>query len=124
MSYEFFSDAELTCKCGCAQQKMHDDFMVKVIELRRKCGFPFPVSSAYRCPTHNRKVSSSGLTGAHTTGRAIDIAVQGAQARMLMKVALDMGFTGIGVQQKGGGRFIHLDDLDAKWGPRPNVWSY
>jgi hypothetical protein len=33
-----------------------------------------------------------------------------------------MGFTGIGVQQKGSRRFIHLDVLQNP--PRPNVWSY
>lgn len=124
MPYEFFTEKELTCKCGCGKQLMKDDFMAKVIELRRKCGFPFSVSSAYRCPAHNNRVSSSGLTGAHTTGRAIDIAVQGKQALILLKEAAAMSFTGIGVNQKGGGRFIHLDDLPPNWGPRPNVWSY
>src|SRR5690606_23768531 len=93
MSYEFFSDAELTCKCGCGQQKMQPEFMAKLVELRRKCGFPFPVSSAYRCPTHNNRVSRSGLTGAHTTGRAIDVAVQGSQALKLLREATAMGFT-------------------------------
>jgi hypothetical protein len=31
-------------------------------------------------------------------------------------------FTGIGIQQKGGARFIHLDDLTGVG--RPTVWSY
>jgi len=37
-------------------------------------------------------------------------------------LALELGFTGIGVQQKGTGRFPHLDTLEEP--PRPNVWSY
>jgi hypothetical protein len=42
-----------------------------------------------------------------------------------MRLALAKGFTGIGVQQKGGGRFIHLDNLPNGPGqPRPTVWSY
>jgi hypothetical protein len=36
-----------------------------------------------------------------------------------LRLALELGFTGIGVQQKGTGRFIHLD-LRAV----PAIWSY
>jgi zinc D-Ala-D-Ala carboxypeptidase len=36
-------------------------------------------------------------------------------------MALEAGFTGIGVQQKGTGRFLHLDTLENL---RPTVWSY
>jgi len=35
---------------------------------------------------------------------------------------MDMNFKGIGVQQKGAGRFIHLDDWASP--NRPTVWSY
>jgi hypothetical protein len=38
---------------------------------------------------------------------------------------MKMGFSGIGVSQKGDSRFIHLDDLeDSNERPRPWVWSY
>jgi hypothetical protein len=48
--------------------------------------------------------------------------VNRADAYRLAKLAFDHGFTGIGINQKGGGRFIHVDDLaDA---PRPTIWSY
>ena len=63
--------------------------------------------------------------GAHASGHAIDIAVTGNQAHRLLEAALSMGMTGIGVNQKGPNRFIHLDDLE--WDenrPRPWVWSY
>jgi zinc D-Ala-D-Ala carboxypeptidase len=40
-------------------------------------------------------------------------------------LALEQGFTGIGVSQKGAIRFIHVDDLpDAPGQPRPTIWSY
>lgn len=126
MSYRYFTDPELACKC-CGEQKMQPDFMRKVEALREACGFPFAVSSAYRCPKHNAAVSSSGSNGAHTTGRAIDIQVYGPLAHMLLSEALTAGFTGIGVSQKGahGSRFIHLDDLpEGGAHPRPGVWSY
>jgi zinc D-Ala-D-Ala carboxypeptidase len=100
-------------------------FLEKLDELRERCGFPFVISSGYRCPTHNAAVSSTGKSGPHTTGRAADIAVSHGQAFTVLAEALQMGFTGIGVQQKGGSRFIHLDMLPNGPGqPRPTVWSY
>lgn len=98
------------------------DFMDKVEELRLSVGFALPVTSAARCPKHNANVSGTGLTGPHTTGRAIDFGVSGSKAYAVLNAALRMGFTGIGVNQKGNGRFIHIDDLT---GPtRPATWSY
>lgn len=121
---EHFPDSELACKCGCGMLPAKD-FMDKVEALRRSLGFPMAVTSAARCPDHNAKVSGTGRTGPHTTGRAIDLAVSGSKAYALVSSATFMGFSGIGVQQKGGGRFIHLDDLpNAPGQPRPTVWSY
>lgn len=116
-----FSDKELACKCGCGMLPAAD-FMEKVEALRVLAGFPMPVSSAARCAKHNTNVSTTGATGPHTTGRAIDIAVTGAQAYRLVQLALAIGFTGVGISQKGQGRYVHIDDLT---GPtRPALWSY
>lgn len=115
-----FSDAELTCKCGCGM--LPQQTAVDRLELLRgSCGFPFPVTSGARCPTYNASVSSTGEDGPHTTGRAFDIAVSHEQAYILVKRALEVGYTGIGVSQKGNSRFIHLDDLALG---RPRIWSY
>ena len=92
--------------------------------MRRRYGRPLAVGSGYRCPAHNRKVSSTGPAGPHTTGRAVDLAVSGAAAVLLLGYALNLGFTGIGVAQKGEARFLHLDDLRAPEYPRPAIWSY
>ena len=103
------------------------DFMEKVETLRVKLGRPLRVSSAARCPEHNAKVSATGLTGPHTTGRAIDLLCSGLVAYEVMELAFNMSFTGIGVSQKGEHlkRFIHIDDLtNAAGQPRPTVWSY
>jgi len=119
-----FKASELTCKCGCGVLPAQD-FMDRIEKLRKACGFPFIVTSAARCPKHNAVVSGTGATGPHTTGRAIDIGVSHARAHTLVTAALFMGFTGIGVQQKGGSRFIHIDDLpNAPGQPRPTIWSY
>lgn len=93
-------------------------FLDKLQELRDAYGKPMPVTSYYRSPEYNAVVSSTGRTGPHTTGRAVDIAVRGYEAAVLTGLAVDLGFTGFGWQQKGAGRFLHLDTLE------PRSWSY
>lgn len=82
------------------------------------------ISSGYRCPKHPIEAAKP-TPGAHASGMAADIALQGADAHRLLQLALELGFTGIGVQQKGSGRFLHLDTLPNSLAtPRPTVWSY
>ena len=123
--FENFSRDEFACQCGCGKADMKAEFMLQLQRLRTSCGFPFKISSGYRCPEHNNKVSSSGYEGPHTTGLAVDISVAGEQARTLINKS--SGFSGIGISQKGNhaNRFIHLDNLETAAGrPRPWVWSY
>tara|TARA_R110000824_G_scaffold75670_3_gene191883 strand:- start:495 stop:809 length:315 start_codon:yes stop_codon:yes gene_type:complete len=104
---------------------MDSEFMRKLEQLRVIMDRSFIVTSAYRSPEHNDKVSSTGLTGPHTTGRAIDISMASwyADAYILVAAAMKLGFTGVGVKMNGeqSGRFIHLDDLKDN---RPRIWSY
>lgn len=106
--------------------KMDRAFLVHLDELRRRCGFAFIIISGYRSPEYNNEVSESGLTGAHTLGKATDILASHEQAYIIVREAMKMGvFTGIGVKQKGDQRVIHLDTCTAADGlPRPRIWSY
>ncbi|QDP48776.1 MAG: putative peptidase M15 [Prokaryotic dsDNA virus sp.] len=126
--YRYFSEKELACKCGnCGKgaDDMSPSFMAKLEAIREELGFPLPVTSGFRCQAHNAKVSSTGLHGPHTTGHAVDIKVNRAQAVKFLRAALNHGMTGIGVSQKGRARFIHVDDLTESDGfPRPTIWSY
>ncbi len=126
--WEHFTEEELTCRCGCGQQKMNADFMEKLERLRKFCGFALPINSGYRCPDHNAKVSKTGRTGPHTTGRAVDIKCTGAAMLHILDAARRLGvFTGFGFNQKGDhdGRFLHLDDLrEPEDKPRPWSWTY
>jgi len=122
-SSQYFSKAELQCKCGCEQAPMDPQFLMMLDELREKLNKPLRVSSGFRCPSHNSKVSGTGETGPHTTGKAIDLAVDRAFAYETLRASMAMGFTGIGVKQKGGGRFLHLDTIITE-GLRPTIWSY
>ena len=96
-------------------------FMDRIEALRVLASRPFVVRSAARCPQHNTAVSNTGSTGPHTTGRAIDIGINGAAAYDLVRLAIACGFTGIGIHRQ----FIHLDDIaDNAVIPRPRIWSY
>lgn len=126
MSWQYFSyegDKMLACP-ETGEQGMNDYFMQRLDYLRKVCEFPFIITSGYRSPEYNAKISSTGLTGPHTTGKAVDILVSGKNAHTLIQRATAHGFTGIGISQKGPheSRFIHLDMVTD--GPRPWVWSY
>jgi zinc D-Ala-D-Ala carboxypeptidase len=124
VTLRYFKIADFACH-HCGENKIDYKLVEMIDELRHQCGFPIGISSGYRCPDHNVKVSSTGRNGPHTTGRAADLAVSHKQALTVLRKALAMDFTGFGVQQKGDGRFIHLDTLpNGPAQPRPHIWSY
>lgn len=119
-----FSEHEFACK-HTGKCEMHPLFMERLQKLRTAFGKPMMISSGFRDKTHPveaRKGTNSN--GAHTTGRACDVAIRGGEALRLIRLAQELGFTGIGVNQKGTARFIHLDDVGDGSLPRPNIWSY
>lgn len=123
---DHFSKHELVCKCGCGRAEMEPKFLEDLERLRLAYGAPMIVTSAFRCPFYNNKVSTTGKSGPHTTGMAVDISVSGPEAYKLVLFAIQFGFSGIGVGQRGPhpGRFIHLDNLPVAAYPRPRIWSY
>jgi len=131
--WEYFSIEELSCKCGCGRWDMNADFMGLLVRLRKYRGVPMVLNSAFRCPDHDSKVGTSHQPGKgpHTTGHAVDVAINSTEARDFLK-ALDIvgGFTGVGLNIKEGTSpnswFIHIDNLTtAEAGIlRPNLWTY
>lgn len=118
---KYFSKAETSCQCGCGTD-LTDKAKFDFDQLRVEFDAPLKMTSGARCPAHNQKVSTTGPNGPHTTREAADFAVSGADAHKLLTIAMRRGYTGIGINQKGGARFIHLDRLTTA--PRPHVWSY
>jgi len=120
-----FSCNEMACG-HCGRNEMNLLFMTGLQHIRRAVG-PLTVSSGYRCHEHAVE-EVKDKPGAHTFGKAVDLAVRGAKAWKVVQVALEYGMTGVGVSQKGENRFIHLDMMtDAEDGgrfPRPTIWSY
>lgn len=102
---------------------MNPHFISLIDDIRHEAGFPFPVNSAFRHPTHPIEARKERL-GAHTTGKAIDIGVYGDQALEVVKLALQHGIKRIGVKQHGphAERFVHLDLCDDF--PTPMIWTY
>lgn len=124
--YQYFSIDELSCHgdaCCDGQSSMIPEFMVKLVRMRRSLGFPLVISSAYRCPLHNTKISHTGESGPHTTGKAVDIVAAYERANTIVEYAYKSGdFTGIGIRQSGDvkSRIVHLDDVT---GPC-RLWTY
>ncbi|KAB0285479.1 peptidase M15 [Vibrio fortis] len=116
-----FTDDELRCSC-CGRLNPNPEFitlMDLVQKLRERLNVSLSVSSAYRCENHpvERKKKRAGM---HNLA-AIDLKVSYGKAWRVLEAAIDMGFTGIGINQKGDPkqRFIHLDLREV-----PRVWSY
>ena len=118
--YPNFSAKEFDCS-HCGKNEMRPEFMGKLQAFRMQYGKPMRITSGYRCPEHPLEAKKP-KPGAHASGLACDVGVDGQEAYEILRLAFQLGFKGIGVNQKGTGRFIHLDMLEEP--PRPNVWSY
>lgn len=129
--WQYFTTKELACPC-CGEMDMDPHFMSRLVQMRREVGISLPVTSGYRCPDYNLKISNSGLSGPHTTGHAVDINLWGVELTRILRALDDYGLIGkhhggIGLKQTGDyhSRFIHIDDLtEEDHHPRPWVWTY
>ena len=119
--YPFFSHEELKCN-GTGECNMDVNFMTTLVSLRRLYNKPLVLTSAFRSKEYNEKIGGS-KGSAHVKGQAVDIAIGYGEAFKVLKLALEVGFTGIGISQKGNGRFLHIDTLDEP-NKRPTIWSY
>ena len=112
---KYFSLDEFKCSHS-GENQIVPEFVEKLDHLREECGFPFVITSGYRCHWHPVEMKKE-RPGMHTKGIAADIKISnGFQRYLLIKKALEHGFTGIGVAKT----FIHLDTrMDT-----PVIWTY
>ena len=122
---KYFKASEFICS-HTGTEKMDQDFIDKLNKLRDTYNKPITISSGYRDSTHPvEAIKKDPKGGAHVSGKAADILIERKNAFELLSLALLIGFTGIGVNQKGGARFLHLDTLEnSPTRPRPTMWSY
>ena len=115
-----FNLDEFKCKCGCDHVSIHSDLLYLLQTARNILG-PIQITSAFRCNEHNDKVSSTGLSGPHTTSKAVDIHVSNSQHRKELIDYFAPKVTGLGIAKT----FIHIDILSPEeLSHRPNCWLY
>ncbi len=113
-----FSKNEFTCKCGCDETFISDEFLEMLDKAREFAGIPFAINSGYRCENHTE--SKKNPTSAHIKGLAADIRCSDGVTRARMMDALVYaGFERFGLHKS----FIHVD-IDNKEKPSPAIWLY
>lgn len=120
-NYKNFSEREFRCK-HTSKCEMDEGFMDKLQELRTLVGKPFIITSGYRDKAHPIEAKKV-RAGEHTLGLAVDIACHGELAYNIIKTALELGFTRIGINQKGNSRYVHIGGADDGF-PTKVIWSY
>lgn len=116
MTFKYFSRDEFTCQAT-GENEIDDELIYALDELREHCGFPFVITSGYRSPDHPIELGKQ-QPGTHAQGIAADIAVSsGLQRYTIVKNAVKLGFTGIGV----AGGFVHVD---IRATDTPVMWTY
>ena len=114
-----FKIDEFKCSC-CGLVDIYSD-LLDLLQTAREIVGPLQITSAYRCPEHNNSVSSTGLSGPHTTGKSVDIHVSNSQHRKKLIDYFTSKVTGLGIAKS----FIHIDILTTDEVPhRPNCWIY
>ena len=112
---KYFELSESNCQ-HTGNNEMKPEFLEKLDALRHVCAFPFVITSGYRDPSHPIEAAKE-IPGTHAQGIAADIRVVSSNKRFrLVKEALALGFTGIGVDPS----FIHLDIRASS----PVIWTY
>lgn len=125
MRYFLYSEFDQKGLPGSGERFMDRLFLTNLDALRHKCGFPFIITSGYRTPEYNNAISTTGRSGPHTHGKAIDVLVSSGNTFIILENAMEMEcFTGFGFKQHGENRYMHIDSLSKHEGPRPNIWSY
>ena len=115
-----FTPDEVKCQ-HCGKLKIDEELMDLIQEARETLG-PLTITSGFRCSEHNNNISSTGPTGPHTTGKAIDIATKSSQQRKELIDYFASKVSGLGIAKS----FIHIDLLTSEDGfdARPNSWIY
>ncbi len=79
-----FRTEEVDCNCGCGNM-LSESCIDKLQRLRTRCGFPFDISSAARCPDYNRRVGGSSRSD-HTKYEAFDlVGLSSGQRNILLR---------------------------------------
>ena len=111
----YFEDSEfIDTRTG--HHKMNREFLLKLDELRARCGFPLIINSGYRSPRHPDEIFKK-RPGTHARGIAVDISAwDPKKKKIILKHAKALGFKGIGIYPG----HVHLDMRKGK----KVTWKY
>lgn len=113
-------------------KNMDIQFLRFINELRKRCKFPFVVTSGYRTPEYHKSLTDRGYhtspTSAHLKGLAADIVMTDSKKRarfvyeaMNLCSELSLPFR-VGLAGKSKGNFAHIDIDETKKSPK--IWIY
>jgi len=102
--------------------EMMDEKLLSMLDdLREAYGYPIKLTSTYRSPDHPIEAKKKA-PGEHAYGAAVDIACVGGEATFkLVKAAIEVGFTRIGVSRKNN--FVHVG-IGYPDAPPITLWTY
>lgn len=111
-SYEF--RCGLGSPCSCTTVLIDDKLVEYLQKIRDHFNQPITITSAYRCPSYNKKIG--GATGSrHSKGQAADIVVKNIAPKEVAKYAESIGILGIGLYETNtDGHFTHIDTRTTK----------
>tara|TARA_B110000459_G_scaffold20853_1_gene20076 strand:+ start:225 stop:569 length:345 start_codon:yes stop_codon:yes gene_type:complete len=101
--------------------KMDRALLIMLDNLREVYGYPIKLTSTYRSPEHPIEAKKA-KPGEHAYGAAVDIACIGGEATYkLVKAAIEVGFTRIGISRKNN--FVHVG-VGYEGAPPITIWTY
>jgi zinc D-Ala-D-Ala carboxypeptidase len=102
-------------------EMMDEKLLAMLDNLREAFGYPIKLTSTYRSPDHPIEARKS-KPGEHAYGAAVDIACVGGEATYkLVKAAIEVGFTRIGISRKNN--FVHVG-IGYDGAPPITIWTY
>jgi len=113
---KYFKAEEFRCK-HCGKILIHNSLIDILEELRENLKKPVIITSAYRCPVHNRRIGGVN-NSAHVKGYAVDVKANSKTRYEILRFLFAKGITRIGIASN----FIHFD-VDPKK-PQNVVWLY
>lgn len=117
---DYFKPSEFKCKCGCGLgfKDMKRSLIQQLEYARCVANKPFIITSAIRCPEHNKAVHGVD-DSTHLTGYAVDIKAKDSATRYaVLRGLIQAGFRRIGIHKS----FIHADSHPGK--PLDVSWMY
>jgi len=109
-----FMANEFACKDGSILILIDKRMLEGLQRIRDRLNNPIFITSAFRTWEHNLLVGGSS-NSQHLLGTAVDIHSHGISLNRIADIAVEEGFTGIGIYRNSN--FVHIDvrENPAKW---------